>query len=66
MEIINNRGEGMTFYALVEDYEELCKKVGKIYPNATVKIISKEIKVPKLSLDEQIMLGLIDVTKNDI
>ena len=59
-------GKGIIFYAELKDYDELTKNIAQLYPNATVELVPEYIKVPEFSLEEQIMLGLIDVTKNDI
>lgn len=56
-------GKGMVFYTESKNYDELTKNIAKLYPNATVELVPEDIEVPEFSLEEQIMLGLIDVSQ---
>lgn len=63
MEIINNRGEGMTFVINAGSNFNRIIKIKKLYPNASIVLEKKEKAKVQISEEELKMLGL---TKTDV
>lgn len=57
-------GTGMVFYTEKENYDKMTENIKKIYPNAKVEIVPDDIEFPAFSLEEQLMLGLIEDQDN--
>lgn len=60
MNVINNRGEGMTFIINSGTSIDKLFKIKKYYPNASIKIEIDEKPKPKVSVEELKMLGLLE------
>lgn len=53
-------GAGMKFFATPEEFDKVYAEVSLLYPLAEVEVIEKEIELPELTIEEKILLGLID------